>query len=64
MISVGDFEGNLGPSVFPTERVAFSRCVWGLGARASGIGARCLLEHAAVSAFRVFLQYFPLRDHL
>ena len=62
--TVRSFERNLGSSVFPTERVAFSRSLWGLDAcfRASG-GARCVFEHAAFSSFRLFLHSFPLRDH-
>ena len=42
--AVRTFEKNLGSSVFPADRVAFSRSLSGLGAcfRASGIGARCV----------------------
>ena len=57
---------NLGSSVFPADRVAFSRSLWGLGAcfRASGIGARCVFEHAAVSAFQAFLAKLPPKGPL
>ena len=49
-----------------SERVAFSRSLWGLGAcfRASGILARCVFEHAAVSAFQAFLAKLPAKGPL
>ena len=56
-----------GSSVFPADRVAFSRSrYWGLGTcfRASGIGARCVFEHAAVSAFQAFLAKLPAKGPL
>ena len=64
--TVRTLKRNLESSVFLAERVAFSRSLWDLGAcfRASGIGARCVVEHAAVSAFQAFLAQLPANGPL